>query len=252
MPIPLPAWLRNYRREDAAPDLVAGLTLTVLFIPQGLAYAVIAGMPPITGLYAAVVALVVYALSGTSSHLSYGPAAIVSLLTATAVGPLADGDVARFVALAGALAVIVGVMLLVLGALRAGAIVDLVSHPMRVGFTAATGIIIALSQARDLLGIDTPLRDLLPEDGTAGGFDNIGAALNLSAVHLERYLEAADLALKEATVTVPRVETKKIRTDYNETWHDWNAPGFQNSQWTHSPEGLLAIRWNGINGLTPP
>jgi hypothetical protein len=100
----------------------------------------------------------------------------------------------------------------------------------------------------DLLGIDTPLRDLLPEDGTAGGFDNIGSALNLSAVHLERYLEAADLALKEATVTVPRVETKKIRTDYNETWHDWNAPGFQNSQWTHSPEGLLAIRWNGVNG----
>ncbi|MCF7786876.1 MAG: DUF1592 domain-containing protein [Prosthecobacter sp.] len=100
----------------------------------------------------------------------------------------------------------------------------------------------------DLLGIDTPLRDLLPEDGTAGGFDNIGAALNLSAVHLERYLQAADLALKEATITTPKPETKKIRTDYNETWHDWNAPGFQNSQWTHSPEGLLAIRWNGGNG----
>jgi len=100
----------------------------------------------------------------------------------------------------------------------------------------------------DLLGIDTPLRDLLPEDSTAGGFDNIGAALNLSAVHLERYLQAADLALKEATVTTPKPETKKIRTDYNETWHDWNAPGFQNSQWTHSPEGLLAIRWNGGNG----
>ena len=100
----------------------------------------------------------------------------------------------------------------------------------------------------DLLGIDTPLRDLLPEDGTAGGFDNIGAALNLSAVHLERYLQAADLALKEATVTAPKSETKKIRTDYNETWHDWNAPGFQNSQWTHSPEGFLAIRWGGGNG----
>lgn len=100
----------------------------------------------------------------------------------------------------------------------------------------------------DLLGIDTPLRDLLPEDGTAGGFDNIGAALNLSAVHLERYLQAADLALKEATVTTPKPETKKIRTDYNETWHDWNAPGFQNGVWTHSPEGLLAIRWNGGNG----
>ena len=105
-----------------------------------------------------------------------------------------------------------------------------------------------VNTVHDLLGIDTPLRDLLPEDGTAGGFDNIGAALNLSAVHLERYLQAADLALKEATVTTPKPETKKIRTDYNETWHDWNAPGFQNSQWTHSPEGLLAIRWNGGNG----
>lgn len=100
----------------------------------------------------------------------------------------------------------------------------------------------------DLLGIDTPLRDLLPEDGTAGGFDNIGAALNLSAVHLERYLQAADLALKEATVTTPKPETKKIRTDYNETWHDWMSPGFQHNQWAHSPEGFLAIRWNGGNG----
>jgi len=100
----------------------------------------------------------------------------------------------------------------------------------------------------DLLGIDTPLRDLLPEDGTVGGFDNIGSALNLSAVHLERYLEAADLALREATVTTPRPETKKIRTDYNETWHDWASPGFQHLTWAHSPEGLLAIRWNGYNG----
>jgi hypothetical protein len=100
----------------------------------------------------------------------------------------------------------------------------------------------------DLLGIDTPLRDLLPEDGTAGGFDKIGEALNLSAVHLERYLQAADLALKEATVTTPKVETKTIRTDYTETWRDWMAPGFQSSQWTHSPEGFLAIRWGGGNG----
>jgi mono/diheme cytochrome c family protein len=100
----------------------------------------------------------------------------------------------------------------------------------------------------DLLGIDTPLADLLPEDGTAGGFDTIGEALELSPVHLERYLEAASLALAEATVTTPRPETRTIRTDYNETWHDWRAPGFQFNQWTRSPEGLLAIRWNGING----
>ena len=100
----------------------------------------------------------------------------------------------------------------------------------------------------DLLGIDTPLADLLPEDGTAGGFDTIGAALDLSEAHMERYLEAAALALTEATVTTARPETRTIRTDYNETWHGWPSPGFQHNQWTHSPEGLLAIRWNGMNG----
>jgi hypothetical protein len=100
----------------------------------------------------------------------------------------------------------------------------------------------------DLLGIDTPLHDLLPEDGTAGGFDNVSSALSLSAVHLERYLQAADLALKEATLTTPKPAVQRIRTDYNETWHDWGSPGFQHNQWTHSPEGLLAIRWNGHNG----
>jgi hypothetical protein len=100
----------------------------------------------------------------------------------------------------------------------------------------------------DLLGIDAPLADLLPEDGTAGGFDTIGAALELSPVHLERYLEAARLALASATVTAARPEPRTLRTDYNETWHDWRSPGFQKNQWTHSAEGFLAIRWNGVNG----
>jgi mono/diheme cytochrome c family protein len=100
----------------------------------------------------------------------------------------------------------------------------------------------------DLLGIDTPLIELLPDDGTAGGFDTIGAALDLSETHVERYLEAATLALAEATVTTPAPETRTLRTDYNETWHGWNSPGFQMNQWAHSPEGTLAIRWNGVNG----
>ena len=78
----------------------------------------------------------------------------------------------------------------------------------------------------DLLGIDTALRDLLPEDGTLDGFDNVGSALNLSAVHLERYMQAADLALKEAISTGPRPVTTKIRTDYEETWKDWGPIGF--------------------------
>jgi hypothetical protein len=104
-----------------------------------------------------------------------------------------------------------------------------------------------VTTVHDLLGIDTPLADLLPEDGTAGGFDTIGAALELSPVHLERYLEAARLALASATVTAARPETRTLRTDYNETWHDWRSPGFQKNQWTHSAEGFLAIRWNGSN-----
>lgn len=105
-----------------------------------------------------------------------------------------------------------------------------------------------VTTVHDLLGTDTPLEDLLPEDGTAGGFDTIGAALDVSQVHLERYLQAATLALAEATVTTPRPATRTIRTDYNETWHDWQSPGFQHNQWAHAPDGLLAIRWNGVNG----
>ena len=97
----------------------------------------------------------------------------------------------------------------------------------------------------DLLGIDTALRDLLPEDGTLDGFDNVGSALNLSAVHLERYMQAADLALKEAISTGPRPVTTKIRTDYEETWKDWGPIGFSRILWTRSPEGVLAIRSNG-------
>ena len=149
-----PRWLRSYERSFLPLDISAGITVGVLLVPQGMAYASLAGMPPITGLYAALVALVVYSLSGTSSHLSYGPVALVALLTASAVGPLSGGDPVRFAALAGALAVIVGVLHLLLGILRAGAVVDLIAHPVIVGFTAAAGLIIALTQARDLLGIE--------------------------------------------------------------------------------------------------
>ncbi len=151
---PVVPWLRDYERSDLRRDVVAGLTVAVLLVPQGLAYAALAGMPPITGLYAGLVALVIYALFGTSSHLSYGPVAIIGLLTATGVGPLAGGDPVRFAALAGTLAVMVGVLHLLLGVLRFGAIVELIAHPVVIGFTGAAGIVIALTQAKDLLGVD--------------------------------------------------------------------------------------------------
>jgi sulfate permease, SulP family len=133
---------------------MAGLTLAVMLVPQGMAYASLAGMPPITGLYAAIVCLVVYTALGTSRHLAVGPVAIVSLLTAAALDPLAAGQTARYVALAGLLALMVGAVQLALGALRLGALVSLLSHPVISGFTSAAAIVIGFSQARDLLGVD--------------------------------------------------------------------------------------------------
>ncbi|HBE70114.1 MAG TPA: hypothetical protein DDW52_18355 [Planctomycetaceae bacterium] len=110
----------------------------------------------------------------------------------------------------------------------------------------------------DLLGISTPLQEMLPEDGTAQGFDKVGRALNLSVAHLERYLRAADLALREATATTPKPQTRLIRTDFEETWHDYNH-GFQNSQWINADDGNLAIVSGGgsiahgtLRAWTPP
>jgi sulfate permease, SulP family len=150
----LPAWAVGYRRAWLRDDALAGATLAVMLIPQAMAYAALAGVPPITGLYAGVAALVAYAALGSSSHLSFGPVALVSLLTAAAIDPLARGEVGRAVALAGTLALLVAAIHLVLGLLRAGAVVNLISHPVVLGFTAAAGLIIALTQVRDLLGVD--------------------------------------------------------------------------------------------------
>jgi sulfate permease, SulP family len=150
----LPSWSRRYERTWLRPDVMAGLTLAVMLIPQAMAYASLAGMPPITGLYAAMIALVVYARVGTSSHLSFGPVALVALLTAAALDPLARGETGRYIALAGALALLVGAIHVLLALVRAGAIVELISHPVIVGFTAAAGLVIGLSQVRDLTGVD--------------------------------------------------------------------------------------------------
>jgi sulfate permease, SulP family len=190
-----PAWWRSYRRADLPLDISAGMTVGVLLVPQGMAYASLAGLPPITGLYAAFASLVVYALIGSSSHLSYGPVALIALLTASAVGPLSDGDPARFALLAGALALIVGVIHIVLGVLRAGAVVDLIAHPVIVGFTAAAGIVIGLTQAKDLLGMDIERSERTVDAvvAIAGGLDSlhpltsaIGAAAIASLLLLRR------------------------------------------------------------------
>jgi sulfate permease, SulP family len=152
----LPPWARSYQRAWLGPDVTAGLTLTVMLVPQAMAYASLAGMPPITGLYASVVALGLYAWLGSSSHVSFGPFALVSLLTAAALEPLTTESSPRAIALAGTLAILVGLVHLALALARADAVVVLISRPVVVGFTAGVAVIIALSQVRDLFGVDAP------------------------------------------------------------------------------------------------
>lgn len=147
-------WARPYDRARLRGDVLAGLTTAVMLVPQAMAYAALAGMPPVTGLYAAIVPLVVYALLGTSGSLAFGPVAIVALLTNAAVAPLANGDPGTYVALAGTLALMVGVIQLLLGLLRLGSLTNYVSHSVISGFTSAAALVIAASQFRSLLGID--------------------------------------------------------------------------------------------------
>lgn len=152
--LPMAGWLPSYQRTDLTADLRAGATVGVLVIPQAMAYAALAGVPPIAGLYAAMVSLVVYAVFGTSRFISVGPVAIDSLLTAAAVAPLADGDTARYVTLTALLTVMIGVMQVGAGLARLGALVNLLSVPVIAGFTSAAALTIGLTQVKDLLGLE--------------------------------------------------------------------------------------------------
>ncbi|HEU5085403.1 MAG TPA: solute carrier family 26 protein [Acidimicrobiales bacterium] len=154
-PTPTPAALRRFRfdRATLGSDLAAGLTVGAMLVPQGMAYALLAGLPPEVGLYASIVPLVLYAIFGTSRQLAVGPVAIVSLLSATTLATVADEGTAGYVAAAGMLAVLVGVIHLVLGFGRLGFLTRLLSHPVLVGFTSAAALIIGASQVKHLMGV---------------------------------------------------------------------------------------------------
>ena len=151
--IPALEWAPKYDRSNLSGDLNAGVTVGVMLIPQGLAYALIAGLPPIYGLYAALIPIVIYAFFGTSGQLAVGPVAMVSLLVATGVGELAPQGTQEYIALAVLLAFLVGVIQLTLGLLRFGFITNFLSHPVLSGFTSAAALIIGLNQLKNLTGI---------------------------------------------------------------------------------------------------
>lgn len=149
----VPDWLRSYRPDDLPGDLAAGAVVAVVLAPQGMAYALLAGLPPIVGLYAATVPLLVYALVGSSRHLSVGPVAIVSLLVHVACSKAAQPGTTAYLAAALQLALLSGLLQVLLGAVRAGCLVNFLSRAAIGGFTSAAALLIALSQMKSLLGI---------------------------------------------------------------------------------------------------
>ncbi len=152
--LPILDWLPNYKKEWLKGDVGAGLTVGVMLIPQGMAYASIAGLPAVYGLYASIVPIIIYALFGTSRQLAVGPVAMVSLLTATAIGSFEGISTSDYIFLAILLALLVGAIQFLLGVFRLGFLVNFLSHPVISGFTSAAALIIGLSQLKHLLGID--------------------------------------------------------------------------------------------------
>jgi SulP family sulfate permease len=151
--LPILDWGSRYRRETLTSDLGAALIVTVMLIPQSLAYALLAGLPPEVGLYASVAPLVFYAIFGTSRVLAVGPVAVVSLMTAAAIGEHASSGAPQYWAFAITLAFMSGLILLLMGLMRLGFLANFLSHPVISGFISASGLLIATSQLKTLMGI---------------------------------------------------------------------------------------------------
>jgi sulfate permease, SulP family len=199
--LPILSWGPAYRRDDLRSDLGAGLTIAAMLVPQAMAYALLAGLPPEVGLYAATVPVLVYAVFGTSRQLAVGPVAIVSLLTATALAPLAEEGTADYLAAAAVLALMVGVVHLVMGFGRLGFLVNFLSHAVLVGFTAAAALIIGFSQVKHLFGVSIDrsehFHDTVADTAAALG-DTNGATFVIGVVAL-----IALFALKRVAPRLP-------------------------------------------------
>ena len=159
---PILEWGRGYGGATLTNDLVAAAIVTIMLIPQSLAYAMLAGLPPEIGLYASILPIIAYALFGTSRALAVGPVAVISLMTLTAASAVAAPGSADFIAATLVLALLSGLILIVMGVLRLGFLANLLSHPVVSGFITASGIIIATSQLKSLLGIKAS-GEALPE-----------------------------------------------------------------------------------------
>ncbi len=152
--LPILEWGARYDRNALSNDMVAAVIVTIMLIPQSLAYALLAGLPPEAGIYASIAPIVLYALFGTSRALAVGPVAVVSLLTASAIGQVAETGTAGYAIAALTLAFLSGGFLVLLGVFRLGFLANFLSHPVIAGFITASGILIATSQLKHILGVD--------------------------------------------------------------------------------------------------
>ena len=163
--LPILKWLPQYNKKKLRGDLIAGLTTGIMLVPQAMAYAMIAGLPPIYGLYASLIPLLIYVLFGTSMQLAVGPVAIVSMLVMAGVGQFADPETETelFIQLAILTGLLAGLIQLAMGFLRLGILVNFLSHPVLSGFTSAAAVIIGLSQFKHFLGIEIPRSSYIHE-----------------------------------------------------------------------------------------
>ena len=163
--LPCLDWAASYDKATAGKDGLAAVIVTLMLIPQSLAYAMLAGLPPITGLYASIAPLFLYAIFGSSRTLAVGPVAVVSLMTAAALGPMFAAESAEYLGAAMLLAALSGVILLLMAIFRLGFLANFLSHPVISGFISASGLLIALSQLKHILGVQAQgqtVLELLP------------------------------------------------------------------------------------------
>nr|WP_267955353.1 sulfate permease [Halomonas ethanolica] len=156
-------WLPGYGRATLSSDLLAAVIVTIMLIPQSLAYAMLAGLPAEVGLYASIAPLVIYALFGTSRTLAVGPVAVVSLMTAAAVGQVAPQGTPEYLGAALVLALMSGLILTLMGVARLGFLANFLSHPVISGFITASGLIIATSQLKHVLGVEASGHNLIDQ-----------------------------------------------------------------------------------------
>lgn len=204
-------WLSSYRREQFGSDLIAAVIVTIMLIPQSLAYALLAGVSPQVGLYASILPLIVYAIFGTSRTLSVGPVAVASLMTAAAIQNLGIENEMEYLNAAILLALLSGLFLLLMGFMKLGFLANFLSHPVVSGFITASGIIIGLSQVKHILGIQASGDNLVELLETlAANIGDVNAVTVLLGASVLIFLAWSRLGLKRRLTALASPTLKLI------------------------------------------